>query len=122
MVTSGAAAIAGLDAHLGTLAAGRPADVLVLERRLADPWENVVEALPSWVELVTIGGMPLYGRADWVGALTGQPPREQVWAWGKQMALDTSYAALSSTSDPPKLADLRAALVGRYPQVGPVLA
>jgi hypothetical protein len=27
-------------------------------------WENVVEADPSWVELVTTGGNLVYGRAD----------------------------------------------------------
>ena len=44
MVTSGAAAIAGLADQLGTLAPGRPADVVVFERRHPDAYENIVSA------------------------------------------------------------------------------
>src|SRR6185295_9326876 len=55
MVTAGAAAIAGLSDNLGLLAADRPADVLVLERHDDDPWEAVLDAYPSAVELVVLG-------------------------------------------------------------------
>jgi 5-methylthioadenosine/S-adenosylhomocysteine deaminase len=44
MVTRDAAEIAGLGDKLGALAEERPADVLVLERHVEDPWENVLEA------------------------------------------------------------------------------
>ncbi|HKF86075.1 MAG TPA: amidohydrolase family protein, partial [Candidatus Limnocylindrales bacterium] len=74
MVTIDAAAIAGLSDHLGQLKAGRPADILVLERRHPDPWEAVVEAAPSSVELVVLGGDVAYGRADWVRSLAGIAP------------------------------------------------
>ena len=100
MVTRDAASIAGLDDKLGTLKAGRPADLVVLERRVQDPWENVVEADPSWVELVMIDGDLAYGRADWLEELTdpgAQGGLEPLSAWGKQMLLDTSYAARPGT-------------------------
>ena len=47
MVTRDAAKMAGLEDKLGQLEAGRPADLVVLERREEDPWENVVEADPG---------------------------------------------------------------------------
>ena len=118
MVTSTAASIAGLDDHLGALVPGRAADVVVLERHHDDPWENVVQAEPAWVELVLIGGDLAYGRADWVSALAGAEPApglEAVLAWGKPMMLD-----LSSTGT--TLGQLRADLIAQYPQVGPIFA
>ncbi len=126
MVTEGAAAIAGLGDKLGSLAPGRPADILVLERHVDDPYDNVCLADPSWVELVLIGGDLSYGRADWVRALAAEPDSpslQPVTAWGKPMLLSTSFEAVPGQQDGPlTLADLRAALVGAYPQVGPIFA
>jgi 5-methylthioadenosine/S-adenosylhomocysteine deaminase len=122
MVTSEAAAIAGVGDQLGQLAAGRVADVLVLERHVEDPWENVVEADPSWVELVTIGGDLAYGRADWIKALAAPAEKEELIAWGKAMAMDTSYVAAPSGTTSPRLGELRARLLERYPQTGPIFA
>jgi len=45
-ITAGAATVAGLDTHLGSLAAGRPADLIVLERHHADPYDNVSSPTP----------------------------------------------------------------------------
>jgi 5-methylthioadenosine/S-adenosylhomocysteine deaminase len=122
MVTSGAAAIAGLADSLGCLAPGRPADLVVLERLADDPWESVLRSDRRAVDLVVLGGDVAYGRADWVAALNGPTELEPVLAWGKRMALDLSYSVSASDSPPPKLADLRAALLGRFPQTGPIFA
>ena len=124
MVTTDAALIAGLGDRLGWLEAGRPADVLVLERRREDPWENVVDADPSWVELVTIDGDLAYGRADWIRKLARPEDvgrLEPVMAWGTEMLLDTTYS-VATTGAPPTLAKLRAALIAQYPPVGPIFA
>jgi 5-methylthioadenosine/S-adenosylhomocysteine deaminase len=125
MLTRDAAAIAGLGDKLGTLAPGRPADILVLERRREDPWENVVEADPGWVELVMIDGDLAYGREDWVTELTAAESRdglEPLRAWAKRMLLDTSYAAKPAAGEPVRLAQLREDLIREYPQVGPIFA
>jgi cytosine/adenosine deaminase-related metal-dependent hydrolase len=129
MVTVDAAAIAGLDAHLGLLRQGRPADILVLERRHPDPWEAVVQAAPSCVQLVVLGGDVAYGRADWVRDLAGVAPgapdpgtTERLVAWGRPVLVDTSYSVRTPATPPPRLAALRAELIGRYPQVGPIFA
>jgi len=124
MVTSDAAAIAGLADKLGAIEAGRPADLVVFERRHEDPYENVVQADPSSVELVMIDGELSYGRYDWVDSLSapGEHERpEEVVAWGRRMLLDTTYAARPSGM-PPTLAELRARLIAQYPQVGPIFA
>ena len=123
MVTRDAAAIAGLGDKLGRLDTGRPADVVVFERRLDDPWEAVLHADPSAVELVMIGGDLTYGRADWMTALAApdhQDRLEAVFVWGKPMLLDTSYAAHPGADAPPTLAQLRTDLIKSYPQVGPI--
>lgn len=126
MVTSGAAEIAGLGDHLGLLAAQRPADIVVLERRYDDPWENVIEAHPSWIDLVTIGGDLTYGRPEWIKKLavsdSAIPKLEPVLAWGKPMLLDTSYVVQSLEDPRPRLATIREDLIKVYPQVGPIFA
>jgi cytosine/adenosine deaminase-related metal-dependent hydrolase len=129
MVTLEAARIAGLEDRLGLLMAGRPADVLVLERRHPDPWEAVVQAVPGCVELVILGGDVAYGRASWVRTLAGvargaaDPGRtEALVAWGKHVLVDTSYSVRTPGAEPPRLAELRARLIERYPPVGPIFA
>jgi 5-methylthioadenosine/S-adenosylhomocysteine deaminase len=128
IVTRDAATVAGLDDKLGQLEAGRAADLVVLERRLDDPWQNVVDADPSWVELVMIDGDLAYGREEWLTGAQGLSDPAQVGglepliAWGKRMVLDTSYQAKPGSQKPPRLSKLRADLIKHYPQVGPIFA
>jgi 5-methylthioadenosine/S-adenosylhomocysteine deaminase len=125
MVTRDAARIAGLEDKLGELKAGRPADLVVFERRLEDPWDNVVEAEPAWVDLVMIDGDLAYGRADWMDELISagdQERLEPLTAWGQEMRLDASYTAGESDEEIPKLSKLRADLIDAYPPVGPIFA
>jgi hypothetical protein len=120
MVTSGAAAIAGVADTLGRIEAGRPADLVVLERLADDPWESVLRSDRRAIDLVVLGGDVAYGRADWVAALAGPTEMEPVLAWGKLMALDLTSSVSASDSPPPRLADLRGALLARFPQTGPL--
>jgi hypothetical protein len=124
MVTSVAAGVAGLSEHLGSVAVGRPADLLVLERHHTDPYESVCLADPSWVELVSIGGDITYAREDWFGQLSGNaasPTIESLLAWGKPMRLDNGFQS-SATSPTPSLSAIRGLLTGAYPAVGPIYA
>ncbi len=124
MVTSVAARLAGLDEHLGSVAAARPADLLVLERHHRDPYENVCLADPSWVELVCIGGDVTYARADWFEDLSGGAAGstiEDLVAWGKPMRLDTGFQS-AADSPTPSLTEIRALLTSAYPPVGPIFA
>jgi 5-methylthioadenosine/S-adenosylhomocysteine deaminase len=72
-----------------------------------------------------IDGDLAYGRADWIEALADPQDRgrlEPLIAWGKRMLLDTSYTARPAAEEPPRLAELRDALIDAYPQVGPTFA
>jgi cytosine/adenosine deaminase-related metal-dependent hydrolase len=120
MVTRDAAQIAGVGDLLGRLEAGRAADVVVFERSHPDPWESIARSDPSDVELVVLGGNLAYGRSDWIQLLTPSGEAEAAVAWGKPVALDTTYSVAAAPSAPPRLADLRAALLGIYPQTGPI--
>ena len=124
MVTSGAAEIAGLADRLGTLEVGRVADLTILQKRLDDPYDTVLAAYPSWVDLVMIGGDIIYGRPDWVADLSTPGDYEQVTAWGRHMLLDTRFGSPEDSGDGPprRLAQIRAKLIGRYPAVGPIFA
>jgi 5-methylthioadenosine/S-adenosylhomocysteine deaminase len=125
MVTRDAAEIAGLGDRLGTLAPRRPADLILLERLHDDPWESVLMADPSSIDLVMIGGDVAYGRDHLVRRLLGDRARdhlEPLLAWGKPMLLDTSYRARPTDEEPPTLARLRSDLVAQYPRVGPIFA
>jgi len=124
MVTEDAAAIAGLGDKLGRIAAGRPADLVVFERRHPGTYENVAEADPGWVELVMIGGDLAYGREDWMLQLTAAADHDRLQpliAWGQPMRLDTGYA-VKPGQPAPTLSDLRAELIAGYPQVGPIFS
>jgi cytosine/adenosine deaminase-related metal-dependent hydrolase len=125
MVTRTAAKIAGLEDKLGALKPKRAADLVVFERRQDDPWENVVAADPSWVELVMIDGDIAYGHDTLVKQLVGEDRAagiELQIAWGKRMLLDTSFQVHRDPQAPPKLSELRAALIQGYPAVGPIFA
>jgi 5-methylthioadenosine/S-adenosylhomocysteine deaminase len=125
MVTSGAARIAGLEGRVGTLEVGHTADLVAVQRRHDDPYDNVVAAYPSWVELVMIGGDIIYGRPDWVAQLTTASEYEQVEAWGRHMLLDTRFGSpvdSGSVGPPRRLSDMRQRLIDRYPAVGPIFA
>jgi cytosine/adenosine deaminase-related metal-dependent hydrolase len=125
MVTRDAAKIAGLGDKLGELKEGRPADLAVFERRFKDPWENIVEADPSSIELVMIDGDIAYGRKDWLLdliAAADQARLEPLIAWGREMRLDASYSAGKPADEAPTLAQLRAAIIEQYKPVGPIFA
>ncbi|HEX2049295.1 MAG TPA: amidohydrolase family protein [Actinomycetota bacterium] len=122
MVTTDAARIAALSDRIGRLRRGAPADVLVLERRHVDPYESILLSDRRGVELVVLGGDVAYGRRQWVEQLAGPSERELVVAWGKDMALDLVYSVIASDTPPPRLADLRAEMVARYPAIGPIFA
>jgi len=126
MVTSGAARVAGLDAHLGSLAVGRPADLVVLERLHEDPYESVCLADPAAVRMVCIGGDVSYAREDWFAELTGlvdgaawPSSVERLIAWGVPMRVDTGFGDVAGARS---LSAVRADLIAAYPQIGPIFA
>jgi hypothetical protein len=122
MVTWDAARIAGLEGKIGDLKAEMPADVCVLERCHDDPWESILRSNPSDVQLVMIGGNLVYGRSDWYDHLANGTDAERLWAWGRQMTLDTSYSVKPGSKPPPRLSELRQAILNAYIGAGPIFA
>lgn len=62
-VTRRAAENVGWGAALGTLEAGKYADLLVLDTVRADPYENLLHATERHVQLVVVAGFPRHGDA-----------------------------------------------------------
>jgi 5-methylthioadenosine/S-adenosylhomocysteine deaminase len=125
MVTRDNARIAGLDDQIGALAPGRPADLVVLQRHHEDGYESVLECDPAEVELVMIGGDLVYGRPDWLGAVSDPAEYEPAMAWGRPMLIDTRFGTpdTDDTDGPARrLETMRSRLIRRYPAVGPVFA
>ena len=62
-ITTSAASVLRLP-EAGTLAVGKPADLVVLQRRAIDPFESVVAATREDVRLTMVDGVPLFGGAE----------------------------------------------------------
>ena len=87
--------------------------------------ESVLASGPPEVQLVAIGGDVAYARPDWLAVLLGADAGDQVEsvvAWGRPMSVDTRYSLTAPDEPPPRLEALRAALIARFPQTGPIWA
>ncbi|MFZ0545236.1 MAG: amidohydrolase family protein, partial [Candidatus Promineifilaceae bacterium] len=62
MVTSNAAEILGWDQQLGTLEAGKRADIVAINGKRNDPYLHLIEARETGVTLVVIDGVPRVGQ------------------------------------------------------------
>lgn len=69
MATSVAAAVLRWDGVVGTVEAGKLADLTVLGKNRADPYENALFATESDVRLVVVGGIPRFGYPDLMRSL-----------------------------------------------------
>jgi cytosine/adenosine deaminase-related metal-dependent hydrolase len=63
MVTINAAKALGLEALIGSLEAGKKADVMVIGGDACAPYDALLAATPADVRLVLVGGVALYGDA-----------------------------------------------------------
>jgi cytosine/adenosine deaminase-related metal-dependent hydrolase len=70
MVTTNAARVLGLQGVLGSLEAGKKADLMVIRGDVCAPYDALLAATPADVQLVMIGGRVLYGDS----ALATLPP------------------------------------------------
>ncbi|GGY67276.1 amidohydrolase family protein [Pseudoduganella albidiflava] len=87
MVTSVPAAMLGWGGHVGTLAAGLRADLLVIEGTHADPYTALIDAGETAIRAILIDGRIRVGEA---GALTAGDPltSETFTIGGKQYHID----------------------------------
>jgi 5-methylthioadenosine/S-adenosylhomocysteine deaminase len=69
MVTTTPAAMLGWGAHLGSLEAGKRADLLVLDGQTGDPYQQLIDATEADFHLVMINGTPRVGTPGLMHAL-----------------------------------------------------
>lgn len=85
MATRDAAAILKWQAALGTLEAGKRADLIVIEGTKDDPYEALVKAKETAIRLVMINGIARYGMPALMSALG--PRGEKLRVGGRERAL-----------------------------------
>ncbi len=91
MVTRTAAAILGWDAVLGSLEAGKRADLIALSGASGDPYRALIGAKETDVRLVVIGGVPRFGLPSLFTKL-GTAAKETVRIGGNLRALNLDQA------------------------------
>jgi 5-methylthioadenosine/S-adenosylhomocysteine deaminase len=95
MVTSVPAHVAGVDDEVGTLRAGLRADVLVLRGDANNAYGSVLRASAADVQLVMIGGVPLYGDGALMQKFWAPADLEGISVANGTKALATPAAGLS---------------------------
>jgi 5-methylthioadenosine/S-adenosylhomocysteine deaminase len=87
MATINAAKLAGVDGRLGSIEAGKVADLVVMKRHGANAYDALLQASPGDVQLVVIGGEPLYGDRALMRQLLPQATLEDLTICGQPKAL-----------------------------------
>ncbi len=90
MVTSSAAQATNWDVEVGTIEAGKVADLVVVDNIHANPYTNLIHAVDPDVRLTVVGGLAVYGDQDIMTALKGSDT-EPAGKFGK--AVDVTYLA-----------------------------
>jgi len=90
MVTSSAAQATNWDVEVGTIEAGKVADLVVVDNIDANPYRNLINAVDPDVRLTVVGGLAVYGDQDIMTALKGDDT-EPAGKFGK--AVDVTYLA-----------------------------
>jgi 5-methylthioadenosine/S-adenosylhomocysteine deaminase len=103
MVTRDAAAIVKWDEALGTLEVGKRADVVVIDGKQGDPYEALIKAKETSIQLVMINGVARYGVPDLMEALGAKGETVRVGRGKRQLFLkqatgdpDVANVSLSS--------------------------
>ena len=65
MVTENPAKALRMQKDIGSLEAGKLADILVIRQKKADPYDSLVDARPDDVELLVQEGTPIFGAAEY---------------------------------------------------------
>jgi hypothetical protein len=92
-VTSRAMQIAGWDTHLGTIEAGKYADITVVADRGDGPFESLLNATEADIRLVCIAGHPRYGDRDLMESTTSDldVPLERIKVGGRKKLLNLGH-------------------------------
>jgi len=102
MATINPARLAGVDRQLGSIEPGKLADLVVVKRRGANAYQALLTATPGGIQLVMIGGEPLYGDRALMRLLLPGATLEDLTICGQPKSLhiaagNTFYDAWQST-------------------------
>jgi 5-methylthioadenosine/S-adenosylhomocysteine deaminase len=115
MATSVPARISGIDDEVGAIRVGSRADLLLISGDTDDPYRAVIRAGPEDVQLVLIGGVPLYGERGLVGRFWDRADLEDIAFEDGSKSLATPAAGFVA-------AQVAARLTGALAQLGSSLA
>lgn len=101
MVTSTPAAVLGWQSALGSISANKYADLMVLAGTTGDPYRKLIRAMETDVSLVTIAGIPRFGRPGLMARF--EPPTESVTIGGLRRQLFLSSPTMDPLIQPPTL-------------------
>ena len=122
MVTINPAVTYHLDAHIGSIAVGKAADLLVVTRRPAvSAYRSLIDARPADVQLVTIAGDPLFGVPATLDTLGKQGDYEVIDACGVPRAVDVTVTAKDVPGASESLASVEQRLATVNPRLTPVI-
>jgi len=95
MVTINPAAQMDMDERLGKIAPGYLADLVVVAGDASDPHRTLVEATPRDVQLVLVGGEPLYGVKPLMQSILGNDAGEPISVCGESRRIRVALDAAS---------------------------
>src|SRR5260370_39747054 len=87
MLTSIPGRMARIDDKVGSVKKGLYADLFVLSGGVTQPYAALTHAKPEDVQLVLVGGVPIYGSEKLMAAFAGK--MEEVDVCGREMYLNT---------------------------------
>ena len=97
MATAIPARIAGIDDKVGSLQAGLFADLFVLAGEGSQPFKALMRARPEDVQLVLVGGIPIYGTEKLVSQF--QVPVESLDVCKAKMVLNSAALPAGKFAD-----------------------
>lgn len=92
MATREAAAILKWHKVLGTLEPGKRADVVVIAGKGGDPYEALIQAKETAIQLVMINGVARYGIPEWMRALSAEGQALRVGGETRRLFLEQNTA------------------------------
>ena len=121
MVTLNPAIAYGADKELGSIEAGKYADLMVVARKTGvSAYRALIDARPQDVLLTTISGDPLYGTVPLMEALGKAGDHEKIDACGAPRAVDATVVAADVPGAEETLDSIESRLKAVIPQLTPI--
>jgi cytosine/adenosine deaminase-related metal-dependent hydrolase len=122
MATINGAIAYGLGKELGSIEAGKYADLLVVRKRsYISGYRTLIDSRPEDVLLVTVAGEALFGTQELMDAMGKQGDYEVVDACGQPRALDVTVVASDVTGAGESLASIESKLKAVNPKLTPIV-